>query len=56
VDGPLEDLQTLVEDKRIAKAMKAGGHEDIVLEEDDGEYKRRDTFLSFHRQAKRPIS
>jgi len=25
VDGPLKALQTLVEDKRIAKAMKAGG-------------------------------
>ena len=40
MDGPLESLQTLVGDKRIANAMKAGGHEDVVLEEDDGEYKR----------------
>jgi len=35
--------------------MKAGGHED-VLEEDDSEYEQGDTFLSFHRQAKRSIS
>jgi len=26
-----------VADKRIAKAMKMGEHEDVVLEEDDGE-------------------
>ena len=56
MDGPLKNLLTLVGDKRIAKAMKAGGHEDVVLEEDDGEYERGDTFLSFHRQSKRPIS
>ena len=47
MDGPLEDLQTPVEDKRIAKAMKAGGHEDVILEEDDSEYQQGDTFLSF---------
>ena len=35
-------------DKRIAKAMKAGGHEDVVLEEEDGEYERGHIFLSFH--------
>ena len=56
MDWPLEDLQTLVEDNRIAKAIKVGRHEDIVLEENDGEYYQGDTFLSFHLQAKRPIS
>ena len=30
VDGPIENLQTLVSDKRIAKATKAGEHEDVV--------------------------
>jgi len=49
-------VTTSVADKLIAKAMKAGGHEDVVLEEDDGEYKRGDIFLSFHRQAKGPMS
>jgi len=38
VDGPFENLQTLVGDRRIAKAMEAGGHEDVILEEEDGEY------------------
>ena len=36
--------------------MKVGGHEDIVPKEDDGEYKWADTFLSFHREAEKPIS
>jgi len=56
VDGLLENLHTPVSDKWIARAMKAGSHEDIILEEDDGEYERGDTFLSFHCQALRPIS
>ena len=56
MDGPLENLQTLVADRQIAKAIKAGGHEDIVLEEDDCKYERGDTFLSFHFQASRLIS
>ena len=38
VDRPLENLWTLVADKQIAKAAKAGGHEDVVLEQDNGEY------------------
>ena len=36
--------------------MKASNHEDIILEEDDGDYERGDVFLSFHHQAKIPIS
>jgi len=47
--GFLKISRFRVEDKGIAKAMKTGGHEDIVLEEDDGKYERGDTFLSFHR-------
>ena len=35
--------------------MKVENHEDVVLEEDDGEYERGDVFLSFHCQASRPI-
>ena len=38
MDGHLEDLQTPVLNKKIAKTMKAENHEDVVLEEDDGEY------------------
>jgi len=38
LDGPIESLQTLVEDKWIARAMKTSKHEDVVLEEDNGEY------------------
>ena len=48
VDGMVESLQTLVLDKRISKAMKAEEHEDVILEEDDGEYERGDTFLNSH--------
>ena len=55
MDGPLENLQTPVLDKMIAKAMEVGEHEDVVLEVNDGEYERGDTFLSFHCQALRPI-
>jgi len=56
VDKPLENLQTPVLDKRIARAMKMRNHEDVILEEDDAEYERGDTFLSFHHQASRLIS
>jgi len=38
MDGSLENLQTPVSDKRIAKAMKARNHEDVISEEDDSEY------------------
>jgi len=56
LDGPLESRQTPADDKRIAKAMRVNDHEDVVLEEDDGDYERGDVFLSFHCQAKIPIS
>ena len=48
VDGMVESLPTLVLDKRISKAMKAEEHENVILEEDDGEYERGDTFLNSH--------
>ena len=54
--GTLKDLQVLVKNRRIARAMKASGNGDIVFKEDDGEYEKGDTFLSFHRQARRPLS
>ena len=38
LDGPIESLQTLVEDKQITKAIKASNHEDVILEEGDGDY------------------
>jgi len=56
VGGPLEDFQAPVENRRIVRAMKASENGDIVFEEDDGEHEKGDTFLSFHRQAKRPLS
>ena len=43
-------------DKQIAKAMKVGQFEDVILEKDDGECEQGDTFLIFYNQAKRPIS
>jgi len=55
VDGAFEILQIPVLDKRIARAMKAGEHGDVILEEDYGEYQRGETFLSFHHQTSRPI-
>ena len=45
-----------MDDKQIASVMKTSKHEDVVLEEDDGDYEQGDIFLSFHRQASRPIS
>ena len=45
-----------LDDKRIAKVMKMSNHEDVILEEDDGDYERGDIFLNFHHQALRPIS
>jgi len=56
VDGPVEDLQAPVSENKIAKAMKAGNHEDVVMKEDGDEYVRGVVFLSFHRQASRPQS
>jgi len=56
LDGPLESLQTLMDDKRIAKVVRANDHEDVILKEDDGDFERGDVFLSFLSQAKIPIS
>jgi len=36
--------------------MKTSKHEDVVLEEDDGDYKHGDVVLSFHHRASRLIS
>jgi len=36
--------------------MKTGAHEDVILEKDNGKYEQENTLVSFHRQAKRPIS
>ena len=55
LDKILEDLQ-LVEDVHITNMMVSSGHEDIVLDEDDGEYEKGDIFLSFHHQDGRPLS
>jgi len=44
---PIKNIQALISERKNAKAMKAGNHEDVVLEEDDGEYERGDVFLSF---------
>ena len=40
----------------ISKTMVASRHIDVVPDEDEGEYEKGDTFLSFHRQATQPIS
>ena len=37
-DGPVENIQALVMERKIAKAMKMGNQEDVILEEDHGEY------------------
>ena len=39
MDGPVEHLQAPVAEKKIAKAMKDGNHEDVIIEEDGDEYK-----------------
>jgi len=54
--GPLKDLQVPVDDRRIARAIKASGNGDIVFDEDDGEHEKGDTFFSFDRQAGRSLS
>ena len=55
VDRPIENIQAPVSERKIAKAMRVENHEDIVLEEDDGEYERGNIFLSFYCQASKPI-
>ena len=55
-EGPIENIQASVSERKIAKAMRSGNHEDVVLEEDDGECERGDVFLSFHCLASRSIS
>jgi len=47
VGRPLEDLQALVEENRIAKVMKISGYEDVVFEEDNDAYDKGDTFFNF---------
>ena len=56
MDGPVKDHQAPVLKKKIAKAMRARNHEDVVMEEDDNEYEQGDVFLSFCRQASGPLS
>ena len=44
VDEPLESLQIPMTDRKIARPMNASRHENVVLEEDDGEHEQGDTF------------
>ena len=36
LDGISEDIQVLIADEYIARMMTSSGHDNIVLEEDDG--------------------
>jgi len=56
VDEPFENIHASVTERKIAKVMKAGNHEDVVLEEEDREYERGDVFLSFYHQASISLS
>ena len=38
VDGLIENLQTSMSEKTIAKMMRAGNHKDVILEEDGDEF------------------
>ena len=52
--GPWNGLKTWVD--YLFPSVKVSGNGDIVFEEEDSEHEKGDTFLSFHRQAGRPLS
>jgi len=45
-----------VPDVDIEAMMVVSGHDDVVLEEDDGIYEKGDKFKSFHRQTSQSMS
>ena len=54
-EAPEEARFTVVEED-ILRMMREHDHEHVILEEDDGTYKKGDTLKSFHHQAHQPIS
>ena len=56
LDVAPEDVQFLISEEDIRHKMIFSAHEDIILEEDDGIYKKGDKFKSSHHQAKHPMS
>jgi len=50
--GVPEEVQFLISDDDIIWVMVPSGHEDVVLDDDDGIYEKYDNFKSFHHQMK----
>jgi len=51
LDDALEEVQFPISDDVIIQMMVSSGHEDVILDEDDGIYEKGDKFKSFHHQA-----
>jgi len=51
-----EEARFRVVEEDILRMMREHDHGHVVLEEDDGTYKKGDTLKSFHHQAHQPIS
>ena len=51
-----EEIHIPVTDVNIEAMMVVSGHGDVILDEDDGIYKKGDSLKSFHHQARQPIS
>jgi len=56
LEGAPNEIQFSVVEDNISRMMASSGHDDVVLDEDDGIYKKGDKFKSFHRQASQPMS
>jgi len=56
LDDAPKEVQFPVSDDDIIRMMLSSEHENVVLDEDDGIYKKGNKFKSFHHQAHQPMS
>jgi len=52
----LKQIHAPVVDAEIEARMVASECGDVILEEDDGDYEKGDSFKSYHYQARQPLS
>ena len=46
MDGPVENIQDPVSERKIAKALKARNHGDVILKKADDEYEQGHVFTA----------
>ena len=54
--GAQEEVQFPISGDDIIWMIVSSGHEDVILDEDDGIYEKGDKFKSFHHKANQPMS